>query len=142
MVEIVDGVLQVKKGVFLPFALACNVAQRPDCKAAVALALAERPDTKPQPPRRAAFDTCDAHFFLQTLAFTGRFEQPVDRFGSICVANEYALNRTHIVAIRCVDQIEISFIGVNHATAVVGDDHAVEGAVHNRLDQRADGGCG
>ena len=139
VIEIVDGVLQFLKDILLPLALAGDVAERPDGEAAGALAAAERPNLQTQPARRPALDGGDAHLFLQALAFARRLEQPVDGLGGVGIADEHALDRPHVVGARCADEIEIGGIGVDHAAVAVGDDDAVEGAVENRLDQRAAG---
>ena len=120
------------KDIFLPFAVARHVGQRPDGQAGVALAVAERPDAQAQPARRAAFDAGNAHLFLQALAFARRLEQPVDRFGRIGIADEHALDRAHVVGVRRADEIEIGGIGIDHAAVAVGDHDAVESIVDHR----------
>ncbi len=133
VIEIIDGVLQFLKDVFLPLALAGHVGERPDGEAAAALAVAERPHPQPQPARRPALHAGDAHFLLQALAFARRLEQPVDRLGSVGIADEHALDRPHVVGVGRVDEIEIGGIGVDDAAVAIGDDHAVEGIVDHAL---------
>ena len=139
MIEIVDGVLQFLKDVFLPVALARHVAERPDGEASHALAVAQRAHAQPQPARRPALCAGDAHLLLQALAFARRLEQPVDRFGRVRIVDEHPFHRTHVVRVRRVDEIEIGGIGVKHAAVTVGDDQAVNGIVDDGLDQRAAG---
>ena len=136
VIEIIDGVLQFLKDVFLPLALARDVGQRPDRQPPVAPAAAERPDAKPQPARRPALGAGNPHLFLQALAFARRLQQPVDRLGRVGIADEGALDRPQIVGVRGIGQIEIGGIGIDHPAVAVGDDDAVEGAVDHRLDQR------
>ena len=97
VIEIVDGVLQFLKDIFLVRALARHIGQRPDRQPAVAAAVAERPDAKPQPARRPAFGAGDADFFLQALAVSCCFQQPVDRLGRVGVADKGALDRPHVI---------------------------------------------
>ena len=139
MIEIIDGVLQFLKDIFLPLALARDVGQRPHRQARVAPAAAERTDLETQPARRPALHAGDAHLLLQALAFACRLEQPIDRLRGVGIADEGALDRPHVVGIRGIDEIEIGGIGIDHAAVAVGDDDAVEGAVDHRLDQRIGG---
>ena len=139
VIEIVDGVLQRLKGIFLLVAVARHVGERPHRQACLAAAIAERADLEAQPARRPAADAGDPYHFLGARAFAGRLEQPVDRLGGVGVADEHALDRPHVVQVRRLDQVEIGGIGIDHAAVRVGDDDAIEGAVDHRLDQRADG---
>jgi len=74
MVQIVDGVLQLLKDVFLPLALARNVGDRPDRELSVTPRLAERTHAHPQPARRLAGGASNADFLLQAPALAGGLE--------------------------------------------------------------------
>jgi hypothetical protein len=97
VIEIVDGVLQLLKHVLLALALARHIGERPHRQARLAPAVAERADLEAQPTRRPAPDAGYAHHFLGALAFAGRLEEPVDRFGGVRIADEHALDRPHVV---------------------------------------------
>ena len=100
MVEIVDRVLQLLKHVLVPLELAGHVGQRPDRHARFALAFAERPHADAQPTRRLAFVRADPHLLLAAAAFARRLQQAIDRFRNAGIADEDALDRTHVVRTR------------------------------------------
>ena len=139
VIEVVDRVLQLLKDVLLPLALAGHVAERPHGEPARALAFADRPHAQPQPARGAAPDAGDAHLLLQALAFARGLEQPVDRLGRVCIADEHAFHRPKVVGVGRADEVEVRGIGVEHAAVPVRDQYGVEALINEPLDQRARG---
>ena len=131
--------LQLLKDVLLPLALAGHVAERPHGEPARALAFADRPHAQPQPARGAAPDAGDAHLLLQALAFARGLEQPVDRLGRVCIADEHAFHRPKVVGVGRADEVEVRGIGVEHAAVPVRDQYGVEALINEPLDQRARG---
>src|SRR6185437_5501134 len=100
----------------------------------IASALAERPHAQTQPARTGALVAGDAHFFLQTAALARGFEQAVNRFRNLRIADEYTFDRTHIVGAGRIDEIEIGSVGVEHPPALIGDEHTVESVIDQRLE--------
>ena len=136
VIQIIDGVLQFLKDVFLTFALAGDIGDRPDREVPRVHAFGKRTYAQPQPAGRAARQAGDPHFLLQSLSFARRFKEPVDRLGGIRIADEDALHRPQFAAIGGVDKIQIGGISVNHAPVPLGDENAVKGVVDKRLNQR------
>ena len=99
---------------------------------------------RPLPPGRtrmrshlpgSPLSPADTHFLLQAPPLAGRLQQPVDRFRYIGIADENPLDRPHLRGVGRPDQVHIGLVGIDHAAAAVGDQHAIEGAVDQSLDQ-------
>ena len=136
VVEIVDGVLQFLEHVFRALAVARHVGDRPHGHFRVALGCAERAHAQAQPAAAMRRAAGKPHLFLQPTALARGFEQAIDRFGDVGVADEHPLDRAHVVVVDRADQVEIGGIGVEHPARLVGDDDAVEGVVGERLEHR------
>ena len=68
MIEILDRMLQLLKDILLPLAVSGNVGQRPDRISGLALAIAERTDSHPQPAAMRTVLTGKPDLFLLPLA--------------------------------------------------------------------------
>ena len=97
VIEIFDRVLQFLEHVFLAFAVARDVGDRPHRIFRLALAGAERAHPHPQPAAMGAVGPCDPDFFLLPLAFARRLEQAEHGFRHIGIADEDALDRAHLL---------------------------------------------
>ena len=136
VVEVVDGVLQLLEDVFLPLAVTGDVDDAPERELAHALAVAERPDAKPEPVHRLAAQAGDADLLLRPAAFAGGLEQAVDRLRDVRIADEHPLDRPHVVGVAGIDQVEIGGVGVDHPAALIGDQQPVDRLVDHRLEHR------
>ena len=132
--------LQFLEHIFLAFAVAGDVGNRPHRIFRLALALAERTNPHPQPAAMAAFRPGDADFLLLALAFARRLEQAKHRFGNVGIADEDPLDRADILRGRSPRQGEIGGVGIDHVTAGVGDGKAVIGMVDDAAHDRIVGG--
>ena len=97
MVEIIDGVLQLLKDVFLALELARHVGDGPDRQPAACLPSpsgrtrmrSQRPGSPLRPPTRTS--SCRRRPSRAAL------QQPIDRFRHAGVADEHPLDRAHVV---------------------------------------------
>jgi len=135
MVEVVDGVLQLLKHIFLALAVACDIGNRPHGHARVTTPLSERPHTHPQPSGAFSGGPGNPYLFVQTPPLARSFKKPVNRFRNVRVTDEHAFDRSDVTHIGRADQIEIGRVGIDDAAALVGHEEAIEGAVHHRLEQ-------
>jgi hypothetical protein len=134
VVEIIDRVLQLLKHILVALELARHVGQCPDGHAGFALAFAERAHADAQPTCRLAGVRADADLFLTAAAFARGLQQAIHRFRNAGVADEDALDRTHVLRTGRLDQAEIGAIGVEHASARVRDQDALVGAIDHALE--------
>ena len=139
MVEIIDGVLQLLKDVFLALQLARHVGDRPDRQAGGVPTFAERPHPHAQPAPGLALAAPDPHLFLQAAALARGPQQPIDRFGHAGIADEHPLDRAGVIGAGRLGQFQIGGIGIDHPSARVGHQQAVMGAVDHGFDDRAGG---
>ena len=137
MVEIIDGVLEFLKHVFLPLELARHVGDRPHRQAGLALAVTERAHAHPQPAPGLVLAGAHAHLLLQATAFARCLEQAIDRLGDARIANEDPLDRAHVAGGRGIGERKIGSVGIDDAPTGIGDESAFAGAVDHRLDERA-----
>src|SRR5581483_5336750 len=106
-----------------------DVRDRPHRVSAVALADAERTHAHPEPAALPALMARDPHLLLLPLAFARSLEQAEHRFRDIGIADEDALDRTHVLRAGRAREREISSIGIDDMTALVGDGEPVEGMI-------------
>ena len=139
MVEVVDRVLQLLKHVLVPLELPRHVGQRPHRHARFALAFAERAYADAQPASGLAFVRAGAHLFLPAPALARGLEQAIDRFRNAGIADEHALDRTHVVEAGGLGEAQIGGIGIEDASARLGHQDAFAGMIDHRLEQRARG---
>jgi hypothetical protein len=136
VIEIVDGVLQFLEHVLVALELARDVGERPHRHARLAPAFAQRTHADPQPAAGLALVGADADLLLCAPALARGLEQAIDRLRHAGIADEYPLHRPHVPAVGRSGQIEIGWIGIEHARAGVGDQDAVAGTVYHRFEQR------
>ena len=133
VVEKVDRVLQLEKGVFLPLALARDFRDPPHRELRKLAALGEWPHAQPHPAAAGALRAGDADFLAVGVALARRLHQAVDRLRDFRVAGEQALHRPHVVGPLGAGEIEIRAVGVEHAAAGVDDRDSLAGGVDHRL---------
>ena len=137
VIEIVDRVLQFLEDIFLLLAVPGDIGDAPDrgaVLAAAAIRTPARPNPQPQPASRFSGHSADTHLFLQAASLARSLQQPVDRFRYIGIAEKNPLDRPDVLCTRSTDQVEIDLIGVQDAAPGIGDQNAVEGAVHQAAD--------
>jgi hypothetical protein len=139
VIEVIDGVPQFMKHIFLLLTLARHIGERPDGQVPFAPPAAQGTDGKAQPAPLSALRSGHAHFFLQAFASARRFHQPINRLGGVGIADEGAFDRPHVVGVGGTDEIEIGGIGIDDAAVATGDHDAVGSAVDHRFDQRVAG---
>ena len=137
VVEIVDGMLELLEHIFLPLALARNIGDRPHRHARDRV-VSRRAGRTRMRSQRATLPggTGDAYLFLQPASLSRGLEQAVDRLGDVRIADKDPLDRPDIVYAGCTDEIEVSGVGIEHASGMIGHQDAVESAVHHCLEQR------
>ena len=134
MVEIVDRVLQVLEEALVALALAGDVADRPQRRAAPRDAV-ERADADAVPGRRAVAGKRRRHaqLFDRALAAARRLRQPVDRLGDFRRAGEQPLDQFEVGRAFGAGKDAVGVVGVDDARVGVGDDQPVAVAVGDRL---------
>src|SRR5207302_596433 len=120
VVEIIDGVLEFLKHVFLPLEFTRHVGDRPHRQAGLALAVTERAHAHPQPAPGLFLAGAHAHLLLQATTFARCLEQAIDRLGDARIANEDPLDRAHVAGRSGIGEREIGSIGIDDAPAGIG----------------------
>ena len=134
VVEIVDRVLQILEEALVALALAGDVADRPQRRAAPRDAV-ERADADAVPGRRAVAGKRRRHaqLFDRALAAARGLGQPVDRLGDFRRAGEQPLDQLEVGRAFGAGKDAVGVVGVDDARVGVGDDQPVAIAVGDRL---------
>ena len=133
MVEEVDGVLEFLEDVLVALALAGDVGDAPQADVA-RTGYDERADPHAVPsrgPGRWRQRRRKPQFFRSAPAVPRRLGQAINRLGNLRSSGKQPLDATQLAAVLGLAQAHVIVVGVQEATAPVGDEQTFQPAVAN-----------